>query len=633
MTHLEDQHPEKYLDVLHQVFGIKELKKEQKSLVECVIKGENAIGILPTGFGKSLCYQLPAVIAHKNVLIISPLVALIDNQIQGLKEKGLNAVSLEGFKHLEYLIHKKKGSKNTPFFLFASPERITQHLILNQLIKLNIDLIVIDEAHCISSWGPSFRPSFLKLHLLSEKLPDASWLLLTATLDQFSIQNIQKNLKLSKWKEIFKSPIKTNQSIFVKSTENPQHSLLEILEKHPKSAGIIYVSSIIQCERLSALLNQNGVKSDYFHSKRSLQEKATSINNWQSSNYIMVATSAFGMGIHKSNVVFVLFYGLPNSIEDLFQGFGRAGRKIKDSFVYVLYRHTHLDQLYQKAYERFPSTGELSRIYKKIDTEYPSKENVLHYDSFAKKHSLSISSLQKAIALLEQHHILSLLASEHKEMYVKIRATQNQIDALLTHKPNIEPLMTFLLRNHPQIRFKHTKIVAKDVKKYESVFGPIPQKKNMFNYLKNSRYIDIQYLDKDHSRIIKHKTRSEALKIIQNSTLNLRKRRIKYELDSLKKWLTTTECRNKIAANYFGFKQQNHCLVCDNCKATNHSSLSLSEQILEILKHETHIEIQQLIGRLNSPKEHSIIEVIRWLKDQHLIVENNLILSLKEPKK
>ena len=314
--------------ILQKYWGFDKFRPLQKEIVNSVLQNHDTLALLPTGGGKSICFQIPALSLEGITLVISPLIALMKDQVEGLKGKGIQAEAIYSGMHytqIDRILDNAVYGKLK--MLYLSPERLQTKLFLERLIRMRVSLIAVDEAHCISQWGYDFRPSYLNIALLREKIgKDVPIIALTATATPPVVEDIQEKLLFKAPKVIQKSFDRKNLAYKVIFSENKQNELLRFIQKR-KGSGIIYLRSRIKSKTIAELLNRNNIAADYYHAGLTQKERNDRQNAWiKDKSRIICATNAFGMGIDKSNVRFVIHFDLPDNIESYFQEAGRAGR-------------------------------------------------------------------------------------------------------------------------------------------------------------------------------------------------------------------------------------------------------------------------------------------------------------------
>ncbi|HKJ07401.1 MAG TPA: RecQ family ATP-dependent DNA helicase, partial [Flavobacteriaceae bacterium] len=315
------------IEILKKYWKYSQFKPTQEAVIKSVLASKNTLALLPTGAGKSVCYQLPTLLLDGVCIVVSPLIALMQDQVFSLQKKGIKAIALTSDLNNENLITAFDNLKFGGYkFLYLSPEKLQSDLVQEKLSELNVSLIAIDEAHCISEWGHDFRPSYLRIHKILEIHPKATVIALTATATKPVLNDIQKQLKISNFTVFNSSFYRNNISYSILQKENVYATLLQQIST-VKESIIVYVGTRKATKEISKYLNENNYKSNFYHGGLTFEEKQAVLNNWLANNVnIIVATNAFGMGIDKPDVRLVIHLNIPNSIENYIQEAGRAGR-------------------------------------------------------------------------------------------------------------------------------------------------------------------------------------------------------------------------------------------------------------------------------------------------------------------
>jgi ATP-dependent DNA helicase RecQ len=356
--------PEK---IIEKYWGFTSFRVPQKEIITCILENKDAIALLPTGGGKSLCFQIPALAQQGVCIVISPLIALMQDQVANLKKRDIKAVTiLSGSNQNEIITLFDQIKFGKVKFLYISPERLQSPLIQQKIKELNVCLVAIDEAHCISEWGHDFRPSYRNIKILKEILPSITFIALTATANKKVLADIASNLALSNHQTFKKSFFRENLAYQIFKIEDKLGRMLQIFTK-TKMPAIVYVNSRKKTEELANFLNANKFKSTFYHAGLSVQQKQTAFDDWMTEKKpIIVATNAFGMGIDKPNVGLVIHYNLPSSTENYVQETGRAGRNEKKSFGVLLYNENDIYLQQQQTENSIPTILEVKEVHKKL---------------------------------------------------------------------------------------------------------------------------------------------------------------------------------------------------------------------------------------------------------------------------
>jgi ATP-dependent DNA helicase RecQ len=622
------------LEILKTYWGYDQFISPQEEIITSVLNGENTIVLLPTSGGKSICYQVPAMILEGVCIVISPLIALIHDQVNYLKEKNIKAIALTSQLSQDEIIIAFDNLQFGGFkFLYLSPEKLQSDFIQEKIKQLNVSLIAIDEAHCISEWGHDFRPSYLKLSLLRELKPEATFIALTATATQRVLEDIQNNLGLKEAKIIKKSFKRENLFYHVRLTEDIYGKLLQILSKIDASI-IIYTNNRKQTKEVCNFLIRNNFKSSFYHGGLSNTEKNEAYTNWMSDKTpIMVATNAFGMGINKLNVRAVIHINIPNSLENYIQEAGRAGRDGKTSYAIILANKTTLYEVSAKFEANTATTKTVKGVYHHLNQYYaisfgeiPMQSFSFSLQEFCATYNLNLLLTYNAIKVLERENIVLLDENYNKKSTLKFLVNNHQIFDYLSNHPSTNELIKLILRSYGGI-FEHYTII---------------NEYKLSKKLNCSKNEVVKQLQELHSNGIVHysyeNTTSRLSFLIardDNYTINSISKNIEQQnnlksekLKAVISYIENTKtCRTNQFLSYFNEIATEPCGTCDNCmakKAAKNSIQTMLDQIMELLKDRA-LSSQELVVLLDYPET----EILNSLK---ILLEKNKITITSQNK-
>ncbi|MEO7121485.1 MAG: ATP-dependent DNA helicase RecQ, partial [Ginsengibacter sp.] len=403
-------------DILMSYWGYNAFRPLQQEIIDSIIAGNDTLAIMPTGGGKSICYQVPAMLTDGLCLVISPLIALMKDQVGNLKKKGIPALSIySGMSFIEVRKTLKNAAYGNFKFLYVSPERLETELFLEYLPAININLLAVDEAHCISQWGYDFRPSYLKISAIRETLGSIPLLALTASAT-LEVQNdiCEKLLFKNNQQRFHQSFERSNLSYSVFNPSSKQNKLIEILKK-VKGSGIVYCKSRRRTKEIEDLLNINGIKASHYHAGLSSELRNARQEDWiNNKTRIMACTNAFGMGIDKPDVRTVVHYDVPDALENYYQEAGRAGRDEKKAYAVLLYNDSEISELKKQPAIRFPDLVTIKNVYGALVNylQLPSGSGEdISYDfdinDFTKKFKLDIFTTNNVLKILGQEALIS----------------------------------------------------------------------------------------------------------------------------------------------------------------------------------------------------------------------------------
>jgi ATP-dependent DNA helicase RecQ len=606
------------LEILKKYWNYSQFREPQEEIIESTLNNNNTVVLLPTGGGKSLCYQVPTLIFDGVCIVISPLIALIKDQVDSLREKNIKAIALTSQLNQDEIITAFDNLQFGNFkFLYLSPEKLQSPFIQEKIKQLNVSLIAIDEAHCISEWGHDFRPSYLNLRILKELQPTAKFIALTATATEKVLNDIQENLDLKDAKVFKKSFYRSNLNYHVITTDNIYGKLLQILRKIDQSI-IIYTNSRKQTKDVSRFLIQNNFKSSFYHGGLSASEKNTSYLNWMSNaTPIMVATNAFGMGIDKPNVRAVIHINTPNSIENYIQEAGRAGRDNKPAYSLILTNKSNIYEASNIYTSNLASPKIVKIVYNHLNQyfniafgEKPMELLDFSLQEFCFTYKLKLLQTLNAIKTLERENIVSLDENYSKKSTLKFLIGNNQIFNYIENHPSKNDLIKLILRSYGGI-FDHYTII---------------NEYSLSRKLNCSKKEVVKHLNDLHlNGIVNYSYENTTSKLVflvprdDNYTINSISKNIENQNNLKYQKLSSTisfiqninTCRNTQLLSYFNEKILENCGTCDVCRSKLKSETSLetiANQILILLSEKSHSS-NELVALLNYSEKDILISL------------------------
>lgn len=620
--------------ILIKYWGHKSFRPLQEDIINSVLDGNDTLALLPTGGGKSICFQVPALVMDGLCVVVTPLIALMKDQVEGLKRKSIRAVAIHsGMSSYEIEVVINNCVYDDVKFLYLSPERLETDIIIHNIDKMKVNLLAVDEAHCISQWGYNFRPAYLTIAKIRKKLPEVPVLALTATATTDVIPDIQEKLEFKKT-NVFKLSFERKNLTYVVLKEEDKLNRLLKVANNLKGSGIIYVRSRRKTVEIRNFLNTNHIMSDFYHA--GLDQKTRDIKQdlWmKGESRVMVATNAFGMGIDKPDVRFVAHMDIPDNIESYFQEAGRAGRDGKLAYAVLFYNEGDLADLNNHFDTAFPSMDLIKRIYKALGNYLQlavgsGKDVSFDFDiiRFCNNYEFNRMIAYNSLKFLEKEGFILLRELTDADSKIHLRVNKEDIYKFQVENPKYDKFIKVLLRSYSGLFTDFVKISESQI---ASRLG-----------ISESRVVArLQSLDKFNILVyIKRKTQPQLTFLteridekdifISDSHYRIRKETAKRRLNAVIKYITSkTKCRNSFLLEYFGETDTKRCGRCDVCIERNKIELSKLEfdnilnQIKPHLK-EKPFSIDELAGLIDAASEDSLIRVVQWLLDSDKLIYN-----------
>lgn len=612
--------------ILTKYWGFSSFRPVQEEVINAVLEGKDTLALLPTGGGKSICYQIPALYNEGICLVVSPLIALMKDQVDNLNKKGIKALAINSLMHWKEIeIALENCIYGDYKFLYVSPERLGTDTMRNYLERMNINLIAVDEAHCISQWGYDFRPSYLKIAEIREMLPEVSVLALTATATPDVAEDIQEKLQFREKNLLRTSFERKNLAYVVLHEESKYQRLLKIIRNVP-GTGIVYVRSRRLTQETADFLKKNGVNADYYHAGLEAQERMHKQNNWMSGvTPVMVCTNAFGMGIDKPNVRFVVHLDPPDSLEAYFQEAGRAGRDGHKSYAVLLTNNSDVVELQHKTEMAFPEKEEIRKVYNSLANylQIPIGAGDDNYYSFDLGDLSKFSDIQRVTTLnslkfLEREGYLNLTEAFDMPSRVMIIAKREALYKMQVENPTIDAFIKLLLRSYPGIFDGYVKI-----NEFELAQRANTSKDAILTYLKRLASLSvIDYLPQtDQPQVCFNGGRvSDSELVISKANYDERRSTVEKRLKAVENYIgNSAKCRSQMLLAYFGEVDALRCGQCDICLERNKLELNdmQYEELLELIKQqllEQALKTEQLLETYRGNDE-KLLKMIQLLID------------------
>ncbi|HMV11217.1 MAG TPA: RecQ family ATP-dependent DNA helicase [Cyclobacteriaceae bacterium] len=631
------------LSILKKYWGHAQFRALQPEIINSILAGHDTLALLPTGGGKSVCFQVPGLQLEGLCIVISPLIALMKDQVENLKSKGIHAVAVHSAMSREEIdIHLNNCIHGDVKFLYLSPERLHTEIFVERVKQMNVGLIAVDEAHCISQWGYDFRPSYLQIASLRELLPDVRIIALTASATPQVKDDIVDKLKFRKGHQVFqKTFARENLSFVVRRTENKERKLMEVLQK-VQGPVIIYSRSRKGTHELSDELNKKGISSIYYHAGLTFEQRTDHQEQWiKNKKRVMVATNAFGMGIDKPDVRIVAHLDLPENLESYYQEAGRAGRDGKMAYAVVIYHDSDVTTLQTKTKQSQPSVIVLKKTYQALANFYQLAQGSGEGESFdfdlynfCDRFELQAGLTYNALRKLEEEGLIEFNESFYSPSVVHIAVDKTRLYEFQVANEQFDPLIKMLLRLYGgQLFSDFTKIsesyLAKGLKMKT---GELISALRHLHDLK----IIIYKPAKEKPQITFIVPRQDAEKLpLDVKRLEERKALIESKMKAMTNFVTSTHrCRMQLIQEYFGEETFQTCGKCDVCielkkKESSVQLQSLRGEIITLVKSKLYT-IDQLEKRIAPSDTGLFIDLVREMVDEGEL-EYDKVWRLKIP--
>ncbi|MBK9460986.1 MAG: RecQ family ATP-dependent DNA helicase [Sphingobacteriales bacterium] len=616
---------------IHQIlethWGHTAFRPLQEDIIQSVLLGNDTLALLPTGGGKSICFQVPALALEGMCIVISPLIALMKDQVFNLKRHNITAEAIfTGMSRLETERILNNCVQKKVKFLYISPERLQTAAFREQLLRMKVSLIAIDEAHCISQWGYDFRPSYLKIADIRQLLPKVSLLALTATATERVKEDIQEKLQFEKNAQVFQQSFKrANLSYSVFKTDNKLGKMLDIFKK-VAGTGIVYVRSRRKAKDTAEFLSNNGIKSDFYHAGLDPKTRSRKQDEWiKNKTRVMVCTNAFGMGIDKPDVRTVVHIDLTESLEAYYQEAGRGGRDGKKAYAVALYDDADIKSLEQSSTLKFPEIDLLKQVYGaignycKVATEAGEGQSfVFDISEFCKSYKLKALDVANSLAVLQQNDYLIANDALQEGSKLLFTTSHEEIYRLQVANRRLEPYIKTILRTYGGVYDDYVVIRETDIARNMNV--PAEHVKNALLYLQKTGAADYQpALNEPSITFLQARVATDRL-FIDTQLLAFRKQIHEQNVNSVISYVTNPHlCRTLQLVRYFNELNTEPCGVCDVCLAQKKQAQTeeeltqvLQQQITETVNAEK-MTVEHLVRRLGKYKQDDALKVIRWM--------------------
>lgn len=625
---------DKFEKILEKYWGYTSFRPLQKEIIESLYGGQDTLALLPTGGGKSVTYQIPAMAMEGICIVVTPLISLMKDQVDFLRSKGIRALCVHsGMSNRTIDITLDNAVYGNYKFLYISPERVRTAIFRDRYARMNVSFVAIDEAHCISQWGYDFRRSYLTLSDLRTAHPDINFLAVTASATEAVCQDIAAKLELYKPKVFKKSFARESLSYIVRYTSDKMNHLVKVLDSI-QGVGIVYCTLRKDCDNIALYLSEKGYSAASYHGGMSYQMRTKVQEDWIAErSKIIVATNAFGMGIDKSNVRFVVHYSSPESIESYYQEAGRAGRDGMLSYAVLLYEQKNRQSAMQHLATRYPSIDKIKQIYHQLFNYFnigigEGKGDMADIDimEFCIKYHQFSAVVISAIEILQRNDYLIYIEASDNPPRVMITVARDQLYNIQIKERHLNEFIQLIMRLYSGVFSNFVKI---DVAYITAVSG---YKSEYINecFMALGRLRIINYIPAKRNPIIflNEERLSESNIRIAPETYILRKEQSEERLKKMFEYIDRRDiCRSVMIQKYFGESDVANCGKCDFCRDSK-NLLSNSDRVAKLLRGEK-LDFYQIVSRTNIPQDEVKNILENMLKKSLLTLSSGFYYSLK----
>ena len=629
-----------YLEILKQHWGYDNFRGIQEEIIQSIGQGKDTLGLMPTGGGKSITFQVPALAREGLCIVITPLIALMKDQVRNLKERGIKAVAVySGMTREEILVALENCIFGDYKFLYVSPERLDTEIFQTKLRRMNVCMITVDEAHCISQWGYDFRPAYLKIAEIRQMLPEVPILALTATATPEVVKDIRVKLGFREGCQTFRMSFeRKNLAYIVRHTEDKQKELIHILQKVQASA-IVYTRNRKRTREITELLTANNISATFYHAGLSNEAKDQRQKSWLTGeSRVMVATNAFGMGIDKPDVRIVIHIDMPDSPEAYFQEAGRAGRDGQKAYAVLLYAKSDKVNLNKRISDTFPDKEYIRKVYEDINFFFQMAMGdgagctfAFNIDEFCHNFKHFPVQVDSALKILTRAGYLDYTDEQDNASRLIFTLRRDELYKLQEYDADIEKLIHVILRSYTGLFTDYAFINEESLcirtglsrERVYEILVMLTQRR-ILHYIPRKKTPYIIYSQK---RVEKDRL------IIGPDIYEKRKESYATRIKAMIDYATAEEkCRSRMLLHYFGEKNEHNCGQCDACLKKHESGIKLGdfqelkEHILELLK-EGPLSSVELCDKLKAPSK-QIVPVVSFLISEEIIYSRNGILSI-----
>ena len=631
---------EEYRKILKDYWGYDNFRGIQEDIIQSIGSGRDTLGLMPTGGGKSITFQVPAMAKDGLCIVITPLIALMKDQVRNLRDRGIKAIAIySGMTREEIIIALENCIFGNYKFLYISPERLDTEIFRIKLRSMKVSMITVDESHCISQWGYDFRPAYLKISEIRNLLPDVPVLALTATATPEVVKDIQQRLAFKEENVFRMSFERKNLAYIVRRTESKQEELLHIL-KHVEGSAIVYAHNRKRTKEYAQLLNEKGITATFYHAGLSNDTKDQRQKSWvKGETRVMVATNAFGMGIDKPDVRLVVHVDTPDSPEAYFQEAGRGGRDGKKAYAVLLYSKSDKTTLKKRIADTFPEKDYIRTVYEHLNYYYQMAmgdglgcTREFNIDEFCRNFKHFPIQVDSALKILTRAGYLEYTDEQDNNSRLMFTLTKEELYRIHETSPETEKLINIILRSYTGVFTEYAYINEETL----SLRSGMTRQQVYDTLISLTRRRILHYIPgKKTPYIIYTRERQEADRLVfTKEVYEDRKESFIHRIEAMTEYAETDDkCRSRMLLLYFGEKNEHNCGQCDVCLSSHSSGIrqgifdEISRAIEEALK-DKEMTTSELMEHISSYEKENVAKALSYLLSEEIIYQKNGRLSL-----